>query len=335
MCLNAKVRVFVRLMLVAAVSMSIPLVTSRTASQDIQEMDSSKRQPEWASKLREYYRMKDPKAAAKLMLEDAAARGIDADWNPRPYQWRPGAILVPSGGFTPPEGERSFVDSVAALLSRGVAQGDTVCLLQFERSVSLREIATMMSMGVRFLREPSDPNIVKLPLTLVQAVHDLPYVRWMGPYLPSYKYKHHSQYDSDHPFTVLILEDDEEMIQKDVASIGGTITFYGAGHHVTMRMPASQISALARFWWVEEIYQYFVSPGGLLPLPTIPDQAPAQGFINPFHAQDSRRLVSRNTQSSWRGQDQVIGISDSRKAPRFTPLCTSRVNAPRRTISTE
>lgn len=242
--------------------------------------------------IHKFYKMEDPKQAAVLLLEDAQKHGIDIDAIPL-REFEPGPIRAPFAKIVPKEGDRSFIEMVSRSENKTEIPEEMVCIIQFSRSYSVKEIAGVLSLGVRLLSPVfTCGRIAKIPTNQLETVQDLPFVRWLGPYLPSYKYDQNRIYDYSWYFSVTAFIEDDVVIRKDLSAIDVEITTR-RGRYTTIMLREEQLSTLANIWWVEKIYQSPRRQDGKELEFGAEYGAIQQG--NPqddFNAYDSRKLIS-------------------------------------------
>jgi hypothetical protein len=262
--------------------------------------------------IHKYYKMADPQKAAVLLLEDAQKHGIDIDAIPQ-REIKKGPIKVPYAKIEPIDGDKSFVETISKSVNKALSSGELVCIIQFSRAPSVREIASVLSLSVRYFTPlHTNSRIVKIPVEQLTTVANLPFVRWVGPYLPSYKYDERRKYDYSWYFSITAFIEDDDVIKRDLAAIGVEVTMR-QGRYTSIRLTEEQINTLANIWWVERIYQ---SPRWKRGKESRPDaEYGATPQNNPYHdfsACDSRKLISmRNPLSQWCGRGVLVGINDS------------------------
>ena len=201
-----------------------------------------------------FLKMQDPRQAAVLMLEDARKHGVDIDAIPQ-RDVTPGRIRLPYATIEPTEGDRSFVEAIPRSESKSEVSDELMCVVQFSRFCSVRETAGILSLGVRLFRPlHTHGRIAKIPADQLETLLTLPYVKWIGPYLPSYKYNASYNYDYDWYFSVSAFIEDEDIIRADLMAIGVEISMR-RGRYTTIKMTDEKLVELASIWWVEKIHQ--------------------------------------------------------------------------------
>jgi hypothetical protein len=237
-----------------------------------------------------YLKMEDPRRAAILMLEDARKHGVDID-AVRQRDVVPGRIRLPYATIEPDSNDSSFVEAVSRSQDQSGEPKELMCIIQFSRFCSVRETAGILSLGVRFFMPlHTYGRIAKIPADQLETLLDLPYVIWIGPYLPSYKYNINYDFDFDWDIEVFAFIDDEEVIRADLEEIGAEVSGQHR-RHATVRLSRETLEAVANIWWVEKIYQ---SPPDVWEQNSSVEHCsiPQSNPQDDFNACDSRRLVS-------------------------------------------
>jgi hypothetical protein len=201
-----------------------------------------------------YYKMNDPRKAAVLMLRDARQKGIDIDAIPS-SEFRTGPIRIPYGKINPDENDRSFVETVTANDTASISTEFAMCIIQFERRCSLRELADILSLGISiYCGLPPNAEIAKVPIRQLSTLTELPYIKWVGPYKPSYKHRPGAIYDPDVSFDIVSFIEDGTIMTSDLNAIGVDVKSH-YGYNITVRMMPDKVAEVAQLWWVKKIYQ--------------------------------------------------------------------------------
>jgi hypothetical protein len=204
---------------------------------------------------KKYTNMTNPKEAAEAMIRDAEANGIDVD---RKHQnwFEPSPIVFRSGERHPEVDNREFLQRVAqGSVPTLVGESDAICFFQYQRTMSVREWSTILSLGVKvYSRLVGRCYIARVPVSQIKALTEQPAIGWCGFYLPEYKYRHDLPAGKDIWFYVVSLAGRSTDFESDLAEIGIKIESSWPGGY-TVKLSSSDVARVASFWWVMDIYR--------------------------------------------------------------------------------
>lgn len=247
--------------------------------------------------VQKYLKMSDPKKAAEALLSDARSKNIDIDFRPEVPR-TPSAAGLPSGPLVPKDEGQQFLRKVT---KNGITEArhnsDIICVFQLSRQISYRELAEILSIGIRlFDTLPGYCYIAQVPDEKVTDLVALPTVGWVDAYLPRYKYDPDAVTDEVQPFEIVSLIGQSQTCADDFRRLN--VKFRHSRRNIYQALLAGpDLSEVANLWWVKEIY--------LAPRAST-DQSQKQG-VTPdrnaaatpsvkFKPQDSRKLVSATSQ---------------------------------------
>ena len=198
------------------------------------------------------YESGDPKTAAKELLREAQRRGIDIDLRTKV---RGGPIMFDSGPFYPQSEDTIFV---GAMRERALTSPDTetVVVLYCSRSVSLRELASIMDMGVRLLYQAGSGLIASARPGLVEGLCRLPFVTWVGAYEPHFKYSEKDLREGQMTVRVHSLFASKPAFVDDIQRVGGKVLRHvekDRWHYYVVEAQSDVVRSLAELEWVRSI----------------------------------------------------------------------------------
>jgi hypothetical protein len=167
-------------------------------------------------------------------------------------------IPLPAGVIEPDEIEPAFIEKIDYIRSIGRGDSLLVCLFQTYDPLLEEDITYLFDRGVTFydfltkntaLIDVSVENIFLL-------VMDLPSFRWIGEYIPEYKYRHEPPESSRRGAYVYSLAGDSHDFRVDLKHIGIRVVDYfeETGDYYVIA-DWDRFPEIAEFWWVEKVYK--------------------------------------------------------------------------------
>lgn len=208
-----------------------------------------------------YLGIDDPKEAARQLLKDATLAQVDMDrvWSSEPRS----EILLPSGPFVPDKKDLSFFVQATEMVA-GDIDTSIVCLIKFKRSLSIKELAGIMNLGIRPYRTLRYYTYVsRVPVGAARTLQDHELVEWVGSYSPQQKLYLAAQKTQSRLFYVFTLVDDMPTCRSSLGRLGATVrsfhSFEGGDGEIstlyTVEMDPGLTERIAGEWWVFSIAQ--------------------------------------------------------------------------------
>jgi hypothetical protein len=156
------------------------------------------------------------------------------------------------------------------------ADEEFVCVIKMTRPPSVRELANIMSMGVRVYRSiPHYSYIARANSSQILHLADLPFTEWVDELRPEQKYAPDKVWDPTWGILVYCLEETTGH-ERELEALGADIVGAGSdGYHqhrwrfYAVRVDPAKVYEIARLWWVQWIWQ---------PMKPAPD---AQSLLGP------------------------------------------------------
>lgn len=267
--------------------------------------------------IEQYYRIDDPKEAARILLEEAKLAQVDID-----QRWdgaERNEIRLGSGPMVPDKNDKRFLEKAARQASSSETDTETICVIKCNRVLTIRETADMMNQGIRLYRgAPFFAYFAKVPASAALYLQEFEAVDWVGEFTPEMKYNRRTQFVRDRVNMVYSLAGDRQDLREDLESLGCTVIDsgnHGLMHHrydfYVVKIDPDRVGDIASLWWVQEIYQTLREQNeSIAASETIADSmktaspTPASGF----YPLDSRRLVSWDPNAVFDGYSQEILI---------------------------
>jgi hypothetical protein len=204
--------------------------------------------------LKKYWSMTNPKEAAEAMIRDAEANGIDVDRTPQNW-FEPTPVVFKSGERNPEVDNGAFLQRVAqGSVPTLVGKSDAICFFQYQRTMSVREWSTILSLGVKvYSTLIGRCFIARVPVSQIKALTEQPAIGWCGFYLPEYKYDHNLPTDEVISFIVESLAGRSTEFASDLSHLGVDVETSWPGGYL-VKMSTSVVDSVAQLWWVREIY---------------------------------------------------------------------------------
>ncbi|MGA2606382.1 MAG: CARDB domain-containing protein [Terriglobia bacterium] len=244
--------------------------------------------------------MANPAELARLLRERAIQEGVDIYAVPELEHPTDYAVHTERGSFFPQEGNND--------IPAGRPQGEVVkgsehlspYIVQFARPVSSDEWLSLMELGGRPIGPLSSEAIVYLiPDSAVTDLTGLPFVRWVGAWMPEYKLNPDTIGRGKPLIYVKPLGCDEPEYLSDLKSLGfGSASEVAGAGLYTITASDADVQRISRLWWVKAIFR-------------APQEMPT-GTVN-FGAMDSRQfLLSPNLNYlGFNGGGVSVGVRDN------------------------
>ena len=265
------------------------------ASNDAASGKNKQRKPDPAYPS-DYFKMPDSKAAAKQLLADAVARGINIDIVAKGATF-PVNVPLPSGAIMAPDNGESLLDRIKKKeIKSDLDSTDIVVVFQLTRQISYRELAEIMSICRIYDTLYGSSYIGRIPIEQVQQLIDLPTVGWVDQYVPEYKYPPSLKNAEPRLYHIVSLIGLSDQCERDLRELGVEVRFR-IGSWYSCFLSGADIPRLARLWWVKK---FLIDPGmprtdGGLDSGKLPDPSVQSLPAVKFQALDSRKLVSAST----------------------------------------
>lgn len=213
-----------------------------------------------------YFKMADPREAARLLREDMIWLGRDLNMPfPPPGRKmteefrrvleRPHVHLIIGDRFFD-EGDSSLVLESRGLIAQGRGDELVVCLIQFNAGMTPNDLISVMERGVRVFKGiPFMTYIARLRMSEVEPLTREPFIRCVVRYEPSYKYR--KERIEDGRWTDIIsLDDDKPEFREDLISNGlSEFEYVSTGSSYVATAGRAQVERLTLLWWVEKVFQ--------------------------------------------------------------------------------
>jgi hypothetical protein len=262
-----------------------------------------------------YFRMDNPREAARLLLLEAQERSVDIDLL-YSFTLPPRKIEFPSGLVVDPRDspKENFVRSLKSLpgyVSVGV--DEIICVVRLSRSLSIRNAAELLSLGLKIYDQgPAHCLIARVPLSSIQSLVELQYIDWISEFKTEYKYNPKVQFGAGKPILVESIMDGNDALRADFRQTGARVKSYSPSlpRLYEVAMDSLDIDALASLWWVKIIFTIAVAPDEGASIRKRPNREPSNfcHIVN-FNPEDSRKFVSAGYDNEF-GANQKIGIVD-------------------------
>lgn len=244
-----------------------------------------------------------PEKAAELIQEFAQIHDLNMDEVANNTENEDYSIQVRSFNFVPPCGIESGLQNKLSTSNFK----KRICLVQFYRSLSPREIVKMYKLGIKPYRWLKNYAIIaSIPSDKIQSLSRLPYVRYIGEYGPNFKIltvdamavEHLGENSWTQAYVWPLGEGKMEYFQ-DLQSLGAkAIRYDNVANVYFVTINVSNFTSIANLWWVEWI-----------------ELAKAIGLLSSglsFEPDDSRELINAPyVWSSYTGTNVRVGVYDS------------------------
>jgi len=203
--------------------------------------------------IQQYNYLPDPVEAGRLLMSEAQLAGFDLDDSTRVFP-KATSVHLPGGRTATADAASRYIRAIQKPPDAVKASGAPVpFLVKLRRAVTVREYATALMAGIRLSRGFSDASIVMaMQPDQVHQIANLPFVYWIQPFLPEYKYDaSRSEAAGGKHIYVESLVGDQQVCRDDLLRCGATIvgTFNdGAWYNVTFLEPS--VKSVAALWWV-------------------------------------------------------------------------------------
>ena len=211
--------------------------------------------------IEQYYRIDDPKEAARILLEEAKLAQVDID-----QRWdgaERNEIRLGSGPMVPDKNDKRFLEKAARQATSSETETETICVIKCSRVLTIRETADMMNQGIRLYRgAPFFAYFAKVPTSAARYLREFDAVDWVGEFTPEMKYNISTQFVRDRLFWITTLVGDRPECRADIERLDGEVigvSDWGNMHHsyeeYTVRIAPERISDVGALWWVQQILQ--------------------------------------------------------------------------------
>jgi subtilisin family serine protease len=245
---------------------------------------------------------RDPSAAARVLREQAILQGVDV-YSKRQYTGRRDfAIHTERGPLFPAPGVHHLPHDKpqGELLSRTGRLSPYI--VQFGRPISVDESLLLLEAGARPIGPLSSEAVVYLLSDrTVNVLTQLGFVRWVGAWLPEYKFNRTKIRRGKPRAYVRPLGPMEPEYLADLKKLGvaNASEVPSAALYTVPEATDADIERVAKLWWVKSVFR-------------APREMPLQATVN-FGAMDSREFLTSpylNAQG-WRGQGVTVGVRDN------------------------
>jgi hypothetical protein len=197
-----------------------------------------------------YFKIQDPREAARALLKEAALVGLDLDATGDDMR----------GMGVPLPAPKMALESVARAYmtdSSGESGSDsTWCVIKLSRWWSIREIATLLDNGIWISRNDAACVIALVPGDKKAFLASREYVQWFQPYYaamklnPNYRFPEYPRDRVD--VDVQALADDRPEFVRDLERLGADVRGY-ARRRYWVSVNGDRIPAIAELEWVYTI----------------------------------------------------------------------------------
>lgn len=167
-------------------------------------------------------------------------------------------IHLPAGIIEPDEVEPAFLEKIGHIRSIGRGDSFLVCLFQTVDPMTDEEVNFLFERGVTFYRFLSSYTaIIDVSVEdIYLLVMDMPNFRWIGEYLPEYKYRHEPSESTRRGAYVHSLAGDSHEFRNGLRHIGiKVITYYEDTEDYYVIADWEQFHEISGLWWVQKVYK--------------------------------------------------------------------------------
>ena len=209
--------------------------------------------PGWID-LQQYLEIEDPVEAGRLLLKESRAVGMNLDDSSNVWKQRE-SVRYGNGTVTASDAYE-FMRKVRAE-NDGENAELTAYLFHLRRWPTIREMSAALMQGIHFCGfEVNGATIMAARATSVRAMTSLPYVRWLSPLQPEFKYDPGELAGGDSVRVyVRALAGLHDYCRKDLERCGARSIYQGSlAFEATI--PTESAGCIARLWWVLGIERY-------------------------------------------------------------------------------
>ncbi|MEO0092472.1 MAG: S8 family serine peptidase, partial [candidate division WOR-3 bacterium] len=240
----------------------------------------------------------EPVEIKQLLLSYIEKNSIDIDLIPK-YDEKPinqnitlfGQTIHTSRGI-----DKSLIDKLEKRTKKRKTAHENfvICIMQFVRPLSYREIIELCDLGVKFYEPLGIIAVVaRIPLYNVNKISQLPFVKWLGDYKKEYKYS--KVQSSQKPEVFLYIFGTKKPEYEQILKTMGIqlLSYNPVVRAFIVKADNKQFSEIADLWWIRRIER----------------NPEVSTFSLNFQPDDSRQVICA-FKGSFNGSGVNVGIYD-------------------------